>query len=159
MRSRNFSSKGHRQCVKSPPALFSNCLQQMFIEEEVCLLQTYILFYEDAVLPSDGLKQFCGRCFFSVPVFTLLKTYLHFSFYFFAAHMALFFLFEIFLTSVDCYISLQPTWNLFCFRLFSPLDKKNSRDQLAFLYLVTVLFIAKVAVFNLEVKMKLFRST
>ncbi len=48
-------------------------------------------FYEDAVLPSDGLKQFCGRCFFSVPVFTLLKTYLHFSFYFFAAHMAPFF--------------------------------------------------------------------
>ncbi len=26
--------------VKSPPALFSNCLLQMFIEDEVCLLQT-----------------------------------------------------------------------------------------------------------------------
>lgn len=40
LQSRNFSSMGHSQYVKSPPALFSNCLQQMFMEDEVCLLQT-----------------------------------------------------------------------------------------------------------------------
>ncbi len=98
--------------------------------------------------------------FFPVPVFTLLKTYLHFSFYFFfCSPLGTFFPFEIVLTSVDCYISLQPTWNLFCFRLFSPPHDKTPEINLLFLYLVTVLFIAKVAVFNLEVKMKLFRST
>ncbi len=157
MRSRNFSSKGHRQCVKSPPALFSNGLQQMFIEEEVCLLQTDILFYEDAVLPSDRLKQFCGRCFFFSCFYTSVD--LHFSFYFFCSPHGTFLPFEICLTSVDLVTFPCSPLGTFCFRLFSPTHDKTPEINLLFLYLVTVLFIAKVAVFNLEVKIKPFRST
>lgn len=90
LQSRNFSSMGQSRYVKSPPALFSNCLQQMFMEDEVGLLQT--VFFLWRFRSSDGLRQFCGRCmFFFYACFYASEDLLLFIYLFFAAHLALFF--------------------------------------------------------------------
>lgn len=72
LQSRNFSSMGHSQYVKSPPALFSNCLQQMFMEDEVCLLQTVFFLWR-----FRSSFRWTKAVLWQMHVFTLLKIYLH----------------------------------------------------------------------------------